>query len=110
MDATGARGRTDGGWGGDVAVYEAGGKGEEPGPTAAEMATGSLWRTPPLRRWLRGGAGGGSRREQGRRTTAVVPAWTRRHGTAARDVAVDVAARRTAADEATGRSRWTSPP
>ena len=66
----------------------------------------------------------GHRSGQSYRTKAVVPAWTWPHGMAARDIAVDVAARTTAgnvaaavtvtgereikvvaADEATGRPR-----
>ena len=42
----------------------------------------------------------GHRSGQSYRTKAVVPAWTWPHGTAARDIAVDVAARTTAGNVA----------
>ena len=78
VDATGGRGRTDSG---HVAVYEAGREGGGARPAAADKATGWLRRTPPLRRWLRGGG-----------TNGGPTPWTRPQDDLGRDC-VDMAAR-----------------
>ena len=120
MNVTGARGRTDSGRGG------LGGVGAHRRRRGHEMAAEDV-ASADVPAWR--GRAEGHRHGQGHRTTAAMPAWTRQCGTAAWDVAVDVAARTTvgadaaatalggveeesgtaAADEATGRPQGMSP-